>query len=869
MELSRPAIVGVLRTVWNEPDGELSAEHPLPLVEDSSYYTGFGVNEGGTLIASARCVVGYCGDGHRPGSVEEIWVSRDGGGTWVNWGPVGESFMSIERVTDDDVALWEWERVDDTAGGGSSWIRWMRAGTVFPAPGAGIARPHGWEGDAPVWAVPPPPEALSDLIDWHWTQIETRLDGSTVWRASRPGERLMLLAVVDADGTARDVYGWRSADLVPRLVGMGEGRFVGYSIRDGYSPGGQATAHLPFLIDLATASVHPLRGLPSTGPYAEPWAAVPLPVPARERCGDGVAVPEPGANAALVADCATLLSLREALRPSEPLTWSAALAVRDWEGVTVSGTPARVTALSLPARGLTGQVPEELGDLSALTRLDLPGNALGGAIPAELGQLGTLQTLHLYQNRLTGEIPAELADLDALTTLFLAENAFTGCIPRLLHAAVNHDLDRLGLDSCPLPPTTLTYDTYDATGEASTPGSYAFLTEGADGAMSVVTTYEGLRDGSATRLLIHTTDAAGTSQARALASLEAGDLFEWRRADDCFVRYTVEEVMEEPAGTAPRKALDVAWMTYAFTGCSGAIPSGSSSGSAGDSGAGTGASVIWGALPHLGGPGLTAPVVHGVYQIVPVGWTGATKAREDSEWSEPYDELIHTTDITVARTMRHWREPAVPAGWTFAKAEGGGYVFQPLDGYCAWWERAPGQTGLEVCGKKGVRIWFGVGEGESENGVRYETRVVAGRPAFVAYGAGPGPSYLELRVHDPDTDVEYTLQASGLRRRDARLGRTVDQSIAELIVIAEGMFITTPFAFLTPPASGHGPLGRAAAQPGSGRLRASATRSRRGDTARSRPATSARGTASAHTVTPSHPDTPTGPTSGSRGRAPA
>ena len=331
----------------------------------------------------------------------------------------------------------------------------------------------------------------------------------------------------------------------------------------------------------------------------------------------------------------------------------------------------------------------------------------------------------------------------------------------------------------PLPPqTAFRYDTYDTSGEVAEPGSYAFLADPTD-TSSAVTTYEALRDGTTTALLIHKSDAHGASQAALYDAVEAGDLFEWHEADDCFVRYKVTEVKPDPAGAVPRKLLAVEWMTYAFTGCSGAVATDR-----------TAVSIKAGPLPNLGGTGITAPVVHGVYQIVPKGWTGATKAREDSEWSEPYGELIQTTDIAVARKMRHWREPAVPAGWRFTKAEGGGHEFQPLDGYCAEWARGvgPGMSGIEVCATKGVRIWFGVGEGARENGVRYETRVVAGRPAAVAYGTRSAASYLRLSIHDPDTDVEYRLLALGLRNRDLRLGRTVEQSIADLIAIAEGMF---------------------------------------------------------------------------------
>ena len=50
---------------------------------------------------------------------------------------------------------------------------------------------------------------------------------------------------------------------------------------------------------------------------------------------------------------------------------------------------------------------------------------------------------------------------------------------------------------------TLLYDTLDATGAVATAGSYAFLSDPGDTA-TVITTYEGLRDGTARGLLIHT-----------------------------------------------------------------------------------------------------------------------------------------------------------------------------------------------------------------------------------------------------------------------------------------------------------------------------------------------------------------------------
>ena len=149
----------------------------------------------------------------------------------------------------------------------------------------------------------------------------------------------------------------------------------------------------------------------------------------------------------------------------------------------------------------------------------------------------------------------------------------------------------VGWRICVAPAAALAYTTYDPTGQATTPGSYAFL----DPTGNAVTTYEALRDGTATGLRVHQSDGYGASQAGVYDAVAVGDIFEWREADDCFVRYEVTEVKADPAGTAPRKDLTIEWMTYAFTGCSGAVA------------ANTAASFAWGDLPDLGGPASRLP----------------------------------------------------------------------------------------------------------------------------------------------------------------------------------------------------------------------------------------------------------------------
>ena len=68
------------------------------------------------------------------------------------------------------------------------------------------------------------------------------------------------------------------------------------------------------------------------------------------------------------------------IQPNPPITSS-------WHGVTVSGTPSRLTALDLGGNGLSGALAESFADLTALTSLDLSGNAGLTATPAVLEAL--------------------------------------------------------------------------------------------------------------------------------------------------------------------------------------------------------------------------------------------------------------------------------------------------------------------------------------------------------------------------------------------------------------------------------------------------------------------------------------------------
>ena len=112
--------------------------------------------------------------------------------------------------------------------------------------------------------------------------------------------------------------------------------------------------------------------------------------------------------------------------------------IGEWEGVTTDTVTGRVTHLNLNGRGLTGNVPDEVVNLTALRELRLSHNLLTGEIPPWMSsnQLSSLELLNLSNNRLSGQIPVSLADLPSLTTLVLHGNQFNGCIPLALKGLV-------------------------------------------------------------------------------------------------------------------------------------------------------------------------------------------------------------------------------------------------------------------------------------------------------------------------------------------------------------------------------------------------------------------------------------------------
>ena len=216
---------------------------------------------------------------------------------------------------------------------------------------------------------------------------------------------------VDSNWTAlEDVWTTGPGPLEYTITGLTDGTQYDVQVRAVNSAGGSAWS--------ATATGTPTRA--TTGP-----------------CTTGVAVPTAASNPGLVADCEALLEARDTLAGSGPLNWSADTPIASWDGVTVDGSPLRVTKLVLRDSQLTGTIPPELGGLANLAELSLGDNRLTGPIPSELSNLTNLESLSLTQNQLTGPIPAGLSGLSNLKILVLGGNQLTGPIPTWLDSLTN------------------------------------------------------------------------------------------------------------------------------------------------------------------------------------------------------------------------------------------------------------------------------------------------------------------------------------------------------------------------------------------------------------------------------------------------
>ncbi|KAB2845682.1 MAG: hypothetical protein F9K45_03445, partial [Melioribacteraceae bacterium] len=98
-------------------------------------------------------------------------------------------------------------------------------------------------------------------------------------------------------------------------------------------------------------------------------------------------------------------------------------------GIADPGDLPSLEILYLISCGLSGSIPDEIGNLTNLIELDLSDNGLGGSIPSSFGNLNLLESLFLPFNNLSGSIPSELGDMSSLKELVLYNNNLSGTLP--------------------------------------------------------------------------------------------------------------------------------------------------------------------------------------------------------------------------------------------------------------------------------------------------------------------------------------------------------------------------------------------------------------------------------------------------------
>ncbi|KAM3393993.1 hypothetical protein P3S68_002994 [Capsicum galapagoense] len=147
----------------------------------------------------------------------------------------------------------------------------------------------------------------------------------------------------------------------------------------------------------------------------------------------------------ITTDQLALLSLKSQ-------SWSPAIFVCHWVGVTCGSRQQRVKSLNLSNMALTGEIPHEFGNLSFLVSLDLRSNNFHGNLPQErqlsvnnfsrkvpswFGFLHQLQFLSLRNNSFTDSIPSSFSNMSTLEILYLDFNSIEGQIPKVIGNLIN------------------------------------------------------------------------------------------------------------------------------------------------------------------------------------------------------------------------------------------------------------------------------------------------------------------------------------------------------------------------------------------------------------------------------------------------
>ncbi|XP_058072738.1 cuscuta receptor 1-like isoform X2 [Magnolia sinica] len=91
-----------------------------------------------------------------------------------------------------------------------------------------------------------------------------------------------------------------------------------------------------------------------------------------------------------------------------------------------------MSGVDLSWNQLTGEIPPEIGYLTATHALNLSHNQLSGQIPETFSNLKQIESLDLSHNRLSGEIPPQLTELNFLSAFNVSHNDLSGVLPDMM-----------------------------------------------------------------------------------------------------------------------------------------------------------------------------------------------------------------------------------------------------------------------------------------------------------------------------------------------------------------------------------------------------------------------------------------------------
>uniref|UniRef100_A0ACD5YB17 Uncharacterized protein n=1 Tax=Avena sativa TaxID=4498 RepID=A0ACD5YB17_AVESA len=88
-----------------------------------------------------------------------------------------------------------------------------------------------------------------------------------------------------------------------------------------------------------------------------------------------------------------------------------------------------MSGIDLSANMLSGEIPQEIGNLSHIKSLNLSNNFITGPIPTTFANMSEIESLDLSVNRLNGSIPWQLTRLSTIAVFSVAYNNLSGCLP--------------------------------------------------------------------------------------------------------------------------------------------------------------------------------------------------------------------------------------------------------------------------------------------------------------------------------------------------------------------------------------------------------------------------------------------------------